>query len=332
MTTTSVLSLFNAIPKFDGTNWVSFKKDVEVYFELEGNWGIISGSTARPADAVEGSDWDAANKRVYSLLYFLILPDFRSLITDVSTGVLAWTALKNEFEKDSASTRLALRNQFYSIQHDASKPITIFIESILSISRQLKAIGREPGKDEVEDIILLRLDKSYESVRSALITREKPPTLLEITAAVKAYGTNQAVINAASHSTDSMNSEKVKVEDLNDAMVAAYVKKRWNGNGSDSKGDFDWGNLKRRDDVCFRCGREGHIAPRCVADMPKDAKDRILSAHFADDNDALIALSSTLTSQDSGSVTSEDLELREGDNRKNRRRRRRQHCNSDIIV
>ena len=51
MTTTSVLSLFNSIPKFDGTNWVSFKKDVEVYFILEGNWGIVSGDTAKPADA-----------------------------------------------------------------------------------------------------------------------------------------------------------------------------------------------------------------------------------------------------------------------------------------
>jgi hypothetical protein len=48
MTTTSVLSLFNSILKFDGTNWVSFKKDAKVYFRLEGNWGIISGDTIRP--------------------------------------------------------------------------------------------------------------------------------------------------------------------------------------------------------------------------------------------------------------------------------------------
>jgi hypothetical protein len=104
MTTTSVLSLFNSIPKFDGTNWVSFKKDIEVYFGLEGIWEIISGTKAKPADADKALKWDASNTRTYSLLYFLIIPDFRSLITDVTTGVLAWTALKNEFEKDAAAT------------------------------------------------------------------------------------------------------------------------------------------------------------------------------------------------------------------------------------
>jgi hypothetical protein len=200
-----------------------FKKDTKAYFRLEGNWGIILGDTARPEALKKGEDGEGSNERGYSLLYFFILPEFCSLIIDTSTGVLTWAALKTEFEKGTSATHLSLCNQFCSVRHDPTKPVSHFIESIQLITRQLKAITCEPGKDKVEDIILLHLDKSYEPVRSALITQEKPPTLFDIISAVKEYGTSQAIIHASSNSPDS--SEKIKVENLNDALVATYVKK-----------------------------------------------------------------------------------------------------------
>lgn len=45
-----------------------------------------------------------------------------------------------------------------------------------------------------------------------------------------------------------------------------------------------------REGVCFRCGRPNHQAARCVADMPKEVKERILHAGIAtveDDDDDL---------------------------------------------
>jgi hypothetical protein len=72
--------------------------------------------------------------------------------------------------------------------------------------------------------------------------------------------------------------------------------------------------------------------------MPQGARDQILSAHVAasaflnpEENVALIMLSMTFTSQDSGSVTNEDLELCGGDSRRNRHCRCH-HYNSDIFV
>jgi gag-polypeptide of LTR copia-type len=47
-TAVSLTSLYASIPKFSGTNWVTFKKDVEVYFQLEGLWEIVSGAEVKP--------------------------------------------------------------------------------------------------------------------------------------------------------------------------------------------------------------------------------------------------------------------------------------------
>jgi hypothetical protein len=40
-----------------------------------------------------------------------------------------------------------------------------------------------------------------------------------------------------------------------------------------------WGNTKGHGSACFCCGHSGHITQKCVADMPCDVKDHILSQH-----------------------------------------------------
>ena len=74
---------------FDGTNWSSFSKDVQVFFQLEGIWDIVNGTKKKPSDAGEGEKWTRNNERAYSMLYFLIGTDYRSIIADVSTGAEA---------------------------------------------------------------------------------------------------------------------------------------------------------------------------------------------------------------------------------------------------
>jgi len=259
MSSTNLTALFTSINKFSGTNWVTFKKDIQVFFQLDGTWDVVSGDKARPSEAAAAAEWDRIDKRGYSLLYFLISPDYRSAITKHSSGSVAWKALRDEYEKDSSATRLTLRNQFYTIRHDPSQPVSFFIESIQSIARQLEAIGHAPGKNEVEDAILLRLNPSFEPIRSSLITQDTAPTILQIVAAIKQFEANQNAISASQ--------AQVKVEEFENEALAAQR------GGED---DFDWGNSRGKEGVCFRCGRRGHVAAKCVADMPPGVKAKIL--------------------------------------------------------
>jgi hypothetical protein len=108
MTTTSLNSIFANIPKFDGTNWHTFQKDIEVYLQLDGIWGVISGAEKKPTDPVDLATWDKASKCGYSILYFLTVPEHRHLILDMTSGPEAWAALRSEYEKDVSASRLAL--------------------------------------------------------------------------------------------------------------------------------------------------------------------------------------------------------------------------------
>src|ERR1700724_3268157 len=78
-TTSSITPLFTSIPKFSGTNWITFKKDVEVFFSLDGVWDVVSGAVPKPADLKDLGDWEAKDKHDYSLLYFLIGSDYCSI-------------------------------------------------------------------------------------------------------------------------------------------------------------------------------------------------------------------------------------------------------------
>ena len=94
----------------------------------------MSGKEVKLTQETAVATWDAKDKRGYSLLYFPISSNYRSAITEHSSGSVAWKALKDEYEKDSSATWLTLHNRFYTTRHDPSKPITIFIKSIQSIA------------------------------------------------------------------------------------------------------------------------------------------------------------------------------------------------------
>ena len=284
-TTPGFITLLSGITKFNGQNWTTFKKDVEVYFTIDGYWEVITNP--KPKETAAVALWDKMDKKAYSFLYFLIEPIYQSAIIDSNSGTAAWKALKAEYEKDSCAARLSLRQQFYNIHHDPSKPVSIFIDEVQSIARQLTSISRPPGKDEIEDIILLRLDTSFEAIRSSLIIRATSPSLTEIISAIKQFEINQRV------SFSSSASPPIKTE-VNDAMVAfrkGPSRKPRNipgiipnsdtsiyGPVPNSNHEFDWGNTKETPGACFRCGVTGHVAAKCVHDMPSAIKFKIVSA------------------------------------------------------
>lgn len=292
MTTTTNLNPFLArIAVFDGSNWPSFSKDAQVFFQLDGTWDILDGKRKKPTDADEAAKWTRNNERAYSMLYFLIGADYRSVIADVSTGVEAWQLLKDEYQKDSSALRLALRNELYSIRHDPKHPVSVYIAAIRSVGRQLKAIGHAPSDADLADLILLRLHPSFSSVRSALSNTTPFPSLTSLISAIKAHEMQEKLSDSVAQSVKKEEDDGDQPMTEPNAAMAAR---------------FDWGNSKERDGVCHRCGRPGHVARRCVANMPEDIKTKFLASSKHPDTAApaeeVIVLGSSLESDDEDNV------------------------------
>jgi hypothetical protein len=167
---------------------------------------------------------------------------------------------------------MALRQQFYSLTHDPAVGIAVFIDAVFSIVRQLGAIGHKPDDLEISDKLLIRLHQSWAPVRTALTLREKTekPEIELITSALKQFEANESLVAAPG--------PQVKAENPRQALLSHPCMQRAEGVGlKDARvmggsEECDWGNTKEREGVCWRCGREGHVARNCVADMPEEVK------------------------------------------------------------
>jgi hypothetical protein len=201
-------------------------------------------------------------------------PNCRDAIVEVKSGREAWAALKAEHEKDTPSTRMNLRQRFYALSHDPAAGVMPFVNEVLTVVRQLESIKRKPKNDEITDKLLIGLHSSFAAVRTNLSLRTPEPSIKDITAALKEFEDNETLRPSFSAPIDSA----IKEESL---LYAQKGGRHGSGGGGFKPkfDDFDWGNSKGRDGVCFRCGRFGHIAGKCVADMPTDAKERVLNHH-----------------------------------------------------
>ena len=170
------------------------------------------------------------------------------------------------------SNCLNLRSNFYNVTHDPSKPVTDFINTIQSISHQLAAIKHPLHDTKITDMILLRLHESFSPVQSALITRKEEAKLNEIIAALKEHEAHMVMTNGLPKGTS--GSDGITDEQ---AYFAGKQQKQGGARRLASKMEIDWGNSQGRDGVCFCCGRAGDVAAKCIADMPQEVKDNIVS-------------------------------------------------------
>ena len=210
------------------------------------------------------------DQKVYAAIWFLVDPNYHGPIITTKSGKEVWAKLIAEYQKDNVMNWLMLCQQFYSTIHDPAIPVADFIEGILSVACKLDAIGHKLSNTEISDKILISLDNSWSPVHTMLILQSTSLTIDEITSALKHYEANEMGVKQES------------------ADSALYIKGKGGGfkrrgDVDDGDEDFDWGNTKNHEGVCFRCGHPQHITQSCVVNMPDDIKCCILnhSAHIA---------------------------------------------------
>ena len=237
--------------------------------EDSGLWDVICGTgsisialkaeQAKPADArdedkvkelLADAKWSKWNRKACTYIHLTCDSDIRKKWGSSTTAYVRFATLVTSFEDQSFAARFQLRHRLWTTTHDPSEPISTFIDNVQDTVRALFAINRAPSDEEVGDLLLAKLDASFDTIRTVLVNQPAEPSLQSIIAALRAYGATTSTLHS----------------DL--ALVVHKGRTR-------PTGDFAWGNPSKNPTCCNRCGRFGHMAALCMADMPQFRKDEI---------------------------------------------------------
>lgn len=250
-----LLTLLKEIEPLTDSNWHTFNTQLITVLASNDSDDIITGTVTPPTDADQLAIYNKAN------------------------GKLAYLALKMKFEASSFSRHITLCKAFYGCVHNPNEHVDIFLESVTKAKAQLKAIGIKVDDDATKDVILGNLDELFKDIKTSLLTQPTEPSLDIIRSVLS---TSNPLINPEANI-------KSEVRDI--ALATSNFRERHSGSGKrgeqgsgksnaaegrDDDRGYWWCN-PTHDNHCHHCGCTGHIAPRCITDMPLNIKSWVLS-------------------------------------------------------
>jgi hypothetical protein len=265
----STTTILATIPMLDATNWYDWSKGMKMFFMGAEVDGIASGSP--PSDATELAAWRKLDKKITAYIYSKVHADYHYLIEDLESGAEAWKKLKAHFQKSTMGNRMQARKELYAVEHDPSRPVDFYIQAMTSAKKKLTALGCNVEDTEFKDILLMNLHTSFHPIRTNILAQSTEPTLDEM-----------KTLLTSSTSADDYKQEPVESVLLAQSRNKGPYHNHRRGNGShttssqiDEQG-FKWCDISN-DTCCHRCGRSGHIAARCVHNMPQGVREWIFS-------------------------------------------------------
>jgi len=238
--------------------WPSVSRTFLVFFK-----GVHVPWVADASKAIENADNDA---EVLWILFGKLPSEYEALADGCNTAQALWSKLEKTFEASTMSTRMNARQAFVNTKHDPSKPIDVYLANIDDCVRRLDRLSAKPTNLEIKDTILMNLDDSFSPTRLAIVTALNEPSLTAV----------KEQLRSAGSSVPLAPTPIVKEEEKEIALAARSRPLSSTRGPRPGRGKFRWCSAIAHDQ-CRRCGITGHIADRCIHDMPKDIKDWVMA-------------------------------------------------------
>jgi len=281
-----ITALASEIPKLCATNWAEFKDAMELFFISSGADYLID-ATASTTIPKECSRLD---KQLIFHVWARVDDELKYLVKNSKTStLLIWTTLLSHFQKSTMPRRIAARQQLYSVLHDPSKSIDVFINSVTTAAKVLADLGYMVEETEIKDIILMKLDDSYATVRTSIMTAKEEPDLDTITALLSSASSSFPIptpqVSPVANVASSFKAKKFNHSSSSPSHQVTFVAGP-NGDAistnplppPDDKG-FQWCQTSNTSG-CHRCGRPNHIAAHCIFNMPQHVKDWVMNGGY----------------------------------------------------
>ena len=108
-----------------------------------------------------------------TLIVLIVKLSQYTYIWDAKNGPEVWKVLKDLYKKNSQSTCINLKWQFYGFEHNTSTSISAYVNGITDLARKLNASRVSLSDQDITDILILNLDNEYPSIATSLISSKK---------------------------------------------------------------------------------------------------------------------------------------------------------------
>lgn len=208
-------------------------------------------------------------------IYNTLEDELQYLVAGKHSGLEQWKAVVGHFQKSNLGSRLEARKAFNSVEHDPSKPLSIYVHDVVKAAQVLKDLSVNVEEDEIRDLLLNNLHHSFLSVKTSLLTSSDEPDLAKVKSILTGSSLSILQIKEEEGTAQAANAARSSHKSRAYPTTSSY-------SSSSPQPPYDqqgnkwccWGN----EGVCFRCGREGHLSHKCIFDMPKHIKDWVIKS------------------------------------------------------
>ncbi len=297
-----------------GDNWGTWKFQIRLYLQANGLWNIVNGDEPRPdEDGPAATAWDSREYKAMAALGLTVDTALLYIVIDKTTSNEIWVALRDHFEKVSATNKYFLLTQLFELELKEGVSVDNHLKLFTELCQKLLAVNCDVPQEVKTAALLRSLPASYQVLRTTLQMKGDDLRLEEVIQAISAEDQQR-------RSGRTKKTVSTVAESAFQAGGRGRGRGEGRGRGRGGRNGRGFGRGYQQQSTsstvfqgqCLKCGNWGHMARDCRSgrgvERAAPAEDRLIVADV-DDNQITYSsdrVAATTPSNLATSATDED--------------------------
>jgi hypothetical protein len=233
------------VEKLSDSNYSMWKFRMQMLLEDKDLWEIVEGTSTTPSDFEEAKAYDKLQRKALLLIVTNVSDQQAAHLKKCKTGKEAWDKLQEVHESKTIANQLYCVQRFLHISMADGEDMMSYITRVEDAAAALENIELQVSEKWVMLILLGGVTNAYGGLR----------TTLEAFSTLSLEECKAKLLH-----------EELRRHKTDDEVETAFrgVNRGAKGAGkSDATGSADNDQPKRRDIVCYNCGKKGHMKRDC---------------------------------------------------------------------